>query len=179
MAQLLQHLPQVLTCFLICGVKILEISVQSIRVILQVKGQRVAAALLAFAECAIWGLVTSAVITSLADNLYWLFAYCLGFAAGIYFGSVIENKLALGKVNLQLMTDEDDGNKIVEYLSTHNRGFTAFEGFGYNGKRFKINTVIPRKDEKKILFDIHKITDDVFVVSAEVGKTIGGFGVRK
>ena len=82
MTEILNSLPQILTCLLICGVKIIEISVQSIRVIMQVKGQKLASTLLAFLECVIWGLVTSAVITTLADNMYWLFAYCVGFAAG-------------------------------------------------------------------------------------------------
>ncbi|MEG0941241.1 MAG: DUF5698 domain-containing protein [Oscillospiraceae bacterium] len=178
MTELLNSLPQILTCLLICGVKIVEISVQSIRVIMQVKGQKLASTLLAFLECVIWGLVTSAVITSLADNIYWLFAYCVGFAAGIYFGSVLESKLALGETNLQLMADEEDGNKIIEYLIKNKRGFTAFEGFGYEGKKFKINTVIPRKAQKQIVKDIHDMTIHVFVVSSDVGSAIGGYGVH-
>ncbi|MEG1107726.1 MAG: DUF5698 domain-containing protein [Oscillospiraceae bacterium] len=178
MTELLNSLPQILTCLLICCVKIIEISVQSIRVIMQVKGQKLFSTLLAFLECLIWGLVTSAVITTLADNVFWLLAYCVGFAAGIYFGSVLESKLALGEINLQLMADEDDGNKIIEYLIKHNRGFTAFEGFGYEGKKFKINTVIPRKAQKRIVKDIHDMTDHVFVVSSDVGSAIGGYGVH-
>ncbi|MEA4893698.1 MAG: DUF5698 domain-containing protein [Oscillospiraceae bacterium] len=178
MTELLHSLPQILTCLLICGIKIIEISVQSIRVIMQVKGQRLASTLLAFLECMIWGLVASAVITTLADNIYWLFAYCLGFAAGIYFGSILEKKLALGEINLQLMADEDDGNKIIEYLVNNGRGFTAFEGFGFEGKKFKINTVVPRKAEKQIVRDIHEMTRNVFVVSADIGAYFGGYGVR-
>ena len=178
MTELLHSLPQILTCLLICGVKIIEMSVQSIRVIMQVKGQRLSSTLLAFLECVIWGLVTSAVITTLADNMYWLFAYCVGFAAGIYFGSVLENKLALGETNLQLMSDEDDGNKIIEYLIKSGRGFTAFEGFGYEGKKYKINTVIPRKAEKQTVKDIHKITTNIFVISSGIGAYFGGYGVR-
>ncbi|NCB73612.1 MAG: DUF2179 domain-containing protein [Clostridia bacterium] len=178
MTQLLNSLPQILTMLLICGVKIIEMSVQSIRVIMQVKGQRLESTLLAFLECLIWGLVTSAVITTLADNMYWLFAYCVGFAAGIYFGSVLENKLALGETNLQLMVDEDDGNRIIEYLTNNGRGFTAFEGFGYEGRKFKINTIIPRKAEKKIKRDIHKMAPHAFVVSSGIGNFSGGFGVR-
>ena len=178
MTEILHSLPQILTCLLICGVKIIEMSVQSIRVIMQVKGQRLESTLLAFLECVIWGLVTSAVITTLADNMYWLFAYCVGFAAGIYFGSVLENKLALGETNLQLIVDEDDGNKIIEYLVDSDRGFTAFEGFGYEGKKFKINTVIPRKVEKQILKDIHNMTPHAFLVISGIGAYVGGYGVR-
>ena len=145
---------------------------------MQVKGQKLASTLLAFLECIIWGLVTSAVLTTLADNMYWLLAYCVGFAVGIYCGSILENKLALGEKNLQLMADEDDGNKIIQYLIKNDRGFTAFEGFGYEGKKYKINTVIPRKAEKRIVKDIHSITAHVFVVSSDVGAFFGGYGVR-
>lgn len=179
MTYLLQSLPQILTCFLICAVKILEMSIQSVRLILQVKGLKVAASLIAFIECLIWGLVASAVILTLSQNIYWLFAYCLGFASGIFFGSIIEDKLALGKVNLQFMTDEKDGNRIIEYLIANNKGFIAIEGFGYHGKSFKINTVIDRRYEKRVITDIHKITANVFVVTSDIGKTIGGYGLRK
>ncbi len=178
MSELIHSLPQIATCLLICAVKIIEVSVQSVRVIMQVKGQRLASTLLAFFECLIWGLVTSAVITTLANNMYWLLAYCVGFAAGIHFGSVIEKRLALGETDLQLVVNEEEGNKIIEYLVNSGRGFTAFEGFGYEGKKYKINTVIPRKIEKQILKDIHKLTPHVFVVSSGVGAFVGGYGVR-
>lgn len=178
MTQLLHNLPQILTCFLICGVEIIEMAIQSVRIIMQVKGERLATAILAFTECLLWGLVISAIITTLADNIYWLLAYCIGFAVGIYVGSILENKLALGETNIQLIADEDDGNKITEYLVSNGRGFTAFEGFGYEGKKFKINTIIPRKAERQVINDIHKISPQVFVVGAGINIYAGGFGVR-
>lgn len=178
MTALLHNIPQILTCLLICGIEIIEMAIQSIRIIMQVKGRRLATALLAFAECLLWGLVISAIITTLADNLYCLLAYCIGFAVGIFLGSILEDKLALGETILQFIADEDDGNKITEYLVENGRGFTAFEGFGYDGKRFKINAVVPRKAERQIVADIHKMAPQVFVTGAGINIYSGGFGVR-
>ena len=67
---------QISICVIICLAKILEISIQSVKTVCMVKGERKIAAVLAFIECLVWGLVVSSVITSLSENLYWLFSYC-------------------------------------------------------------------------------------------------------
>ena len=55
---------QLLVCLLICGAKILEISIQSVKTVCMVKGQKLIAAFLGFIECMVWGLVVSSVIAT-------------------------------------------------------------------------------------------------------------------
>ena len=47
---------QGLFCLLICAAKVVEISIQSIKTVSMVKGQRTVASVLAFIECLIWPL---------------------------------------------------------------------------------------------------------------------------
>ena len=103
-------------CFIICFAKVLEISIQSVKTVCMVKGERAVAVGLAFIECLIWGLVVSSVITSLSGNMLWLFAYCFGYAAGIFIGSVIESKIALGTSSVQIMVNKEHAKKVEEYL---------------------------------------------------------------
>ena len=62
--QYIEVFKQVMICLLICGAKILEISIQSVKTVCMVKGQKMIAAVLGFIECLVWGLVVSSVITT-------------------------------------------------------------------------------------------------------------------
>ena len=106
---------------------------------MMVKGQKSKAAMLGFIECVIWGLVVSSVITTLGDNIALLLFYCLGYALGLYIGSSIEGKIALGTSNIQLIANEKNTKKIIDYLKENNKGYTIFEG---NGAKEKVNMIL-------------------------------------
>ena len=173
-------LPPVAVWFLVCGAKIVEISIQSLKTCMMVKGQRLKAAALGFLECIIWGLVISTIIGTLGDNIFLLLFYCVGYASGLFIGSTIEGKIALGTSNLQLIANDENTEKITEYLKEHNKGYTVFEGHGSTDKMNMIFIVLPRKEAPKILKTLRKMCDNkVFVVASEVSKYAGGYGMVK
>lgn len=168
------------SCLIVCFAKILEISVQSVKTVFMVKGQRIQAAFLGFLECVIWGLVIASIIDTLGDNYLMLFFYCLGYSTGMYIGSVLENKIALGTSSIQLMVKSDKVEKVIEYLNNSNRGFTVLNGKGSKEAMSVIMIVLPRKEVKLVMSDIRKLCDkEVFVVSSEVSKFVGGYGIKK
>lgn len=180
MSEFLASLPPVLVCLIICAAKIVEISIQSLKTCMMVKGQRLKAAGLGFIECAIWGLVISTIIGTLGDNLFLLLFYCIGYATGLFLGSTIEGKIALGTSNLELIANDDSTKKIVEYLKENGRGYTVLDGYGSTEKMNMIFIVLPRRDMNKTLKDIRKICDNkVFVVASDVSKYAGGYGMVK
>lgn len=170
----------VLTCLAICSAKILEISIQSVKTVCMVKGERKIAALLAFIECLVWGFVISAVITSLSSNVWLLLSYCIGYSSGLFIGSIIESKIALGTSNIQIMVDKEHVDSVEKYLIENNHGFTIFDGHGSKEEMFMIVMVLARKDVKSVMKDIKTICENnVFMVSSEVSKFVGGYGIRK
>lgn len=171
---------QVVLCLTVCLAKILEISIQSIKTVCMVKGQKLVAACLAFTECLVWGLVISSIITSLSGNMFLLFSYCLGYAMGLYLGSVIENKIALGTSNVQIIVNKIHISEVEKYLRENNHGFTVLQGHGSKEETYVVIMVLPRKQSKKIMNDIRKICENkVFLISSEVNNFVGGYGVRK
>jgi uncharacterized protein YebE (UPF0316 family) len=147
---------------------------------MMVKGQRLKAAGLGFIECAIWGLVISTIIGTLGDDLFLLLFYCIGYATGLFLGSTIEGKIALGTSNLELIANDDSTKRIVEYLKENGRGYTVLDGYGSTEKMNMIFIVLPRRDMNKTLKDIRKICDNkVFVVASDVSKYAGGYGMVK
>ena len=177
---IIANYPQIVVCFVICFAKIIEVSIQSVRVVFLVKGERIIAAILAFIECLIWGFVIATIISSLDKNLYWLFAYCIGFAVGIFLGSVIESKIALGTVSLSIMVNEECTTKVSNYLCESNKGFTILQGKGSRGNMNMMIIVVARKKVKKVMQDINSLCEGkVFVVSSDVSKFVGGYGIGK
>ncbi len=180
MSEFLASLPPVAVCFLVCAAKIVEITIQSLKTCMMVKGQRLKAAGLGFIECIIWGLVISTIIGTLGDNYLLLVFYCFGYATGLFLGSTIENKIALGTSNLQLIANDENTEKITEYLKEKDKGYTVFAGHGSKDKMNMILIVLPRREAFKMLRHIRAMCDNkVFVVASDVSKYAGGYGMVK
>ena len=176
----LSGISPILVCLLVCAAKIVEITIQSLKTCMMVKGQRLKAAGLGFIECTIWGLVISTLIGTLGDNLLLLVFYCAGYATGLFLGSTLESKIALGTSNLELIASDESTAKITAYLKENDRGYTVFEGHGSKEKMNMIFVVLPRKETPQVLKEIRKSCDNkVFVAVSEVSKYAGGYGMVK
>lgn len=180
MSEFLGSIPPILVCCIVCAAKIIEITIQSLKTCMMVKGERIKAAGLGFLECVIWGLVISTIIGTLGDDLFLLFFYCIGYATGLFLGSTIEGKIALGTSNLQLIANDESTAKIKTYLKEKGRGYTVFEGNGSVDKMNMIFIVLPRREATKLFREIRSICDGkVFVVASDVSKHAGGYGMVK
>ena len=180
MSEFLASIPPIVVCFIVCIAKIVEITIQSLKTCMMVKGQRFKAACLGFVECTIWGLVISTIIGTLGDNLFLLLFYCIGYATGLFLGSTLEGKIALGTSSLQLIANGENTAKIIEYLQENSRGYTVFEGYGSTDKMNMIMIVLPRRDATPMLKEIRRLCDNnVFVVVDDVNKYAGGYGMIK
>ncbi len=180
MSDLLASMHPVLVCFLVCAAKIVEITIQSLKTCMMVKGQRLKAAGLGFVECTIWGLVISTIIGTLGDNFFLLLFYCVGYATGLFLGSTIENKIALGTSNLEIIANAESTQKITAYLKARNMGYTVFEGHGSKDQMNMIFIVLARKEAGKVLKELrHACDNKLFVAVSEVSKYAGGYGMVK
>lgn len=180
MSEFLASIHPVAVWFIVCAAKIIEITIQSLKTCMMVKGQRLGASLLGFVECVIWGLAISTIIGTLGDDMLLLAFYCVGYAAGLFIGATLEGKLALGTANLQLIANDEHTERIVSYLKEKGRGYTVFAGHGSVDKMNMILIVLPRKDSLRTLREIRGICENnVFVVASEVSKYAGGYGMMK
>lgn len=170
----------ILPCLAVCAAKILEISISSIKTVCMVKGERKLAACLAFIECLVWGLVVSSVIATLNSNYYMLFSYCFGYACGLYLGSLIEAKIALGTSSVQIIVSKEHTESVENLLKSNNHGYTVLDGHGAKNEQCVIIMILPRKEVKPVMKEIRNICNkEVFMISSEVSKFVGGYGVRK
>lgn len=128
----------------------------------------------------IWGFVISAVISTLGDDILLLLFYCIGYSTGLFLGSVLEEKLALGTVSLQLIVKPKHTETVCEYLTNRGNGYTIFNGHGAKSEANLIITVVERKQGKKLLHEIQQLcNNEVFEMTSDVSKFVGGYGVQK
>lgn len=180
MLEFMSSIHPIAVCFIVLFAKIIEITIQALKTCMMVKGQRIKAAMLGFCECLLWGLVVSTIITTLGDNLLLLFFYCFGYAVGLFLGSTLEGKIALGTSSLQLIANDENTKKIIDYLHEKSKGYTVFEGHGSTDKMNMILIVLSRRESFPMLKKIRKMCDDhVFVVASEVSRYAGGYGMMK
>jgi len=131
--------------FFIFFAKLLEVSIATIRIVLTARGNRVVASIIAGVEVTIWLLVFTTVLGDLQDP-FAIVAYVAAFMAGIYMGILIEDKLALGLAQVEVIAETDEAREIVGKLRGCGYGVTTFECEGFEGKKTSIVMKLHRKD---------------------------------
>jgi uncharacterized protein YebE (UPF0316 family) len=111
--------------------------------------------ILSFADAVIFAATISKVSSS--DGLQYTIAYALGRTLGVYIGNKLEEKLALGILEVDVFISNKD-KMIIVAEELRKEGYTVnnFLARGNNGeRRYKIEVVIKRKE-----FKIQEILND-------------------
>ena len=112
--------------------RIADVSLGTIRIIFVSKGMRKVAPLIGFFEILIWLLAISRIFQDL-DNWIAYIAYAGGFAAGNYFGMLLEERLAIGHEMIRVVTKREAG-ELVEALKGKGFGVTSIKATGVEGE---------------------------------------------
>ena len=155
--------------------KIIEVSIGTMRVILISKGYRKPGAILGFFEVLLWVFVASTVINGMLETPLKGIIYALGFSIGVYIGSMIENKVAVGKVLIHVISSEEICNEIVKVLRDAGHGVTSVDAHGKDKERTVLMIFANRKNKDNIFKLIEKTNDKALVVANEVAIHQGGF----
>ena len=126
--------------------KLLEVAIMTVRMVLITRGNRIAASLLSAVEITIWIILTSTVLLGLSEDPLRAVAFGLAFVVGIYMGMIIEDKLALGLAQIEIIAGFDEAKDITRKLREKGYGVTTFDCEGLEGKKLAVNVKVHRKD---------------------------------
>ena len=149
--------------------KLLEVSVSTVRVVLTAKGYRLFASLLSAVEITIWIIVTSTVLLGITEDPLRAVAFGLAFVAGIYLGILIEDKLALGLSQIEVIAENEKARQIAKKLREHGYGVTTFDCEGLEGKKQSISLKVYRKEIPETI-ELFSMFEDLFVTITDVRK---------
>ena len=160
--------------------KLVEVSIATVRVVLTSRGNRLISSALAAVEITIWIVVASTVLLGLSEDPLRAVAYGAAFVVGIFLGIVIEDKLALGLSQIEIIAEVEEARIIVSTLRQNGYGATTYEGEGMEGKKLSIDLKVQRKDVP-ITMALLREHENLFVTVTDIRKlSIGSIGsVRK
>lgn len=164
-----------LACSII-GINIAYVSLFTLRLIFSIKGRRGAASLLAVLEVFIYLAGLNLVLQNLSNPVN-MAAYCLGFGAGVYLGSRIEEYMALGYSVVQVIADSAEST-LPDKLRSFGYGVTSWSADGRDGKRLVMQVLVKRSNEKKLMVSISTVAPRAFVISHEPRQFKGGFWTK-
>jgi uncharacterized protein YebE (UPF0316 family) len=128
--------------------RIFDVTIGTLRIVMVSKGQKFWAPLLGFFEVLIWLIAISKIFENL-DNWFCYVAYAGGFATGNYIGLILEEKLAVGIVSIQIITRKKAG-KLIKNLIEAGYGITYHEAQGSNEAVNIIYSIINRKEIQNV-----------------------------
>jgi uncharacterized protein YebE (UPF0316 family) len=153
--------------------RIMDVSINTIRIIYVLGGRKVTATFLGFFESFIWLMAIRQIFEHL-DNWVCYVAYPGGFACGIFVGMMIEERIAYGKVIVRMITSKDIGS-LLEYLNRENFRYTHVNTVGPVGKENLVFTVLPREQLESLLNKLKEILPSAFYTVEKVNRASDNF----
>jgi uncharacterized protein YebE (UPF0316 family) len=145
---------------LIFSLRIVDVSLSTMRILLSVRGHNRLAPLIGLAEVSIWLYAAGNAMRHL-DSGWHVLGYATGFATGTAVGLWVEEKLALGFTTLRVISR--NGAPLADMLRALGYGVTEFAARGREGPVDVVYTVIPRRETSRVLAEVDRMDRTAFV----------------
>jgi len=145
---------------LIILARIVDVTLDTIRIIYISRGMKYLAPIFGFFEILIWLLAISTIMRNLNNPVYYL-AYAVGFATGNLVGIFVEERLAMGKVVLRIISQKDI-SELVSHLRSCGHGVTTVDAEGATGPVKLVFTIIDRNKIKSVIQSIDRYNPKSF-----------------
>jgi uncharacterized protein YebE (UPF0316 family) len=161
----------VIVPLLILMARVMDVSLDTIRVIMVAKGYRNRAPIIGFFQVLIWIITITRIMAHLEIWTAYI-GYAGGFALGTYVGMKLEEKLALGHELIRVITRADASQLIVE-LTEKGYHITYVDGEGRDGKVGILFIVERRKVIKDVIEIIKEKNPKAFYTVEDVRSVSG------
>jgi len=154
-------------------IRIVDVSLGTLRTISVVQGRLVLSVVLGFFEVTVWIVALSQVLVGATTNPVLLLAYALGFAGGNAVGILIERSLALGAVVVRFISTRN-GLDIASSVRQLGHRATTFHGEGRDGPVVLVYVICRRRDLPTIVRIARKSDPGVFYAVEPVQQWASG-----
>ena len=151
--------------FIFC-LRLIDVSMGTIRILMAVRGRRLLAAVIGFLEVTIFLVAISQVVTNIG-NWWNVIGYAAGFAMGQVIGITIDNKIAIGLAEVNIIS-MGMGTQIAEALRADGYGATEFLGAGHSSMVDMVRAVVRRKEVPSVIATVTSQDDKAFITVQEM-----------
>ena len=159
---------------LIFALRIVDVSLDTMRVLFAVRGKRLFAGFLGFFQALIWIFAVGTAIKYI-DSWLHVIGYAGGYAMGTFIGITIEQAVAFG-LNQVRIVSQHGGVEIAEALRERGYGVTEFAGFGRDGNVEIVQSIVQRAHMDEVMEIVDRF-DPRAMVTAEEPKILRGGSV--
>ncbi|MFT4543629.1 MAG: hypothetical protein ACI9UR_002019 [Bacteroidia bacterium] len=150
----------------------IDTSLGTLRIVMISRGNRKAVRLVGFVEVLLWIIAIGQIIQNL-NNWAGYLAWAAGFSVGSMIGFKIEDRLALGKHQLRIITSQPV-DRFLSALKEINQGFTVFDGMGATGPVKQVFLILNRQNNKEVTALVNKHIPTSFCSVSDVMATDSG-----
>jgi uncharacterized protein YebE (UPF0316 family) len=157
----------------IFALRFADMTFDTLRVLFVMRGRKGLAWVLGFFQAAIFVIAITSVLSNL-DNPLNFVGYAAGFATGNVVGMLIEERLAVGHIHLQIISPRL-GARLAQELRRAGFAVTEIPARGKDGTVSLLSCSVLRKDVGKVEAIIHAADAEAFVTSEDVRPVRRGF----
>ncbi len=158
---------------IIFGLRVVDMSLDTMRVLFVIRGQRTAAWFSGFFQSAIWVVAITSVLGNL-DSWWNLVAYAGGFATGSVVGMAIEERMAVGYGHLRIMSPRR-GQAIAAAVRQAGYAATELSGRGKDGMVSVVTCSVRRRHIGLVQRTVGAIDPEAFITVQDVRPLHRGF----
>jgi uncharacterized protein YebE (UPF0316 family) len=149
--------------------RLIDVSISSVRIITLMRGRIGLAALMGFFESGVWVTAAAIVFTNL-DNPIRIVGFAAGFAVGTLLGGNIERWLAMGTSMIRIVTSVEPGAPTRVAAALREAGFplTVLNAEGRDGEVRVTLMVLPRRRVKEALAIIAEVNPQAFTTVEDI-----------
>lgn len=162
-----------LSAGLIFSLRVGDMSLDTLRVLFVIRGQKSVAWVLGFSQALIFVTAITSVLRDLNNPLN-LFGYAAGFATGNVIGMFIEERLAVGHIHLRIISSSR-GTAIAEELRDAGYAVTEIPARGKDGMVTLLNCSVRRKSVPRVQHIVNSVDQDAFITRENIKPIRRGF----
>jgi uncharacterized protein YebE (UPF0316 family) len=161
---------------LIFLLRVVNMSISTLRILLTMRGQRGITWFLSVMEAGIFVIALTYVVNDLTNWLN-IVAYSTGFATGNSVGAWLETRIAMGHTHLRIISSHK-GQEIAAALREKGYGVTEIPAYGRDGEVTLLNASVLRKNVTKVRSIVEEIDRDAFMTSEDLHPIRRGYWGR-
>lgn len=161
-------------CIKIFFVRILDVSLGTIRMIVTVKGNKLIASLIGFVEILIWFIVVKEALNTEETSIFIALSYAGGYATGTYIGGILSDKFISGTLSVQVVLSNNN-HKIIDKIREEGFAVSVVNIKGIEEDKYMLFIEIDKKKLNTLKYLIKSLDSKAFVVVNETKTVVNGF----
>jgi len=153
--------------------RVLNIALDTLRMLFMLRGKKMLSWIFAFMVSLIYVILLTSILANLNTPLY-ILAYAAGFATGGVVGMWIEERLAIGFTNIQIVSP-GRGTVLAQRLREHGFAVTEIPARGRDGMVSMLSLSVRRKQVEVVGKIVNECDEAAFVTSEDVHPLRRGF----